>query len=212
MILEILQIDDHFRSEHSYLEEFDECYFCGPYFARRGYSAGEINSLILNLKKSPNKKGAPEWFYKEEAIRKAGYILTCLEKWDKFKGSTWVPIPPSLQREDPLFDTRLEDILKIAKLSDYRILVESTSNIKPSHQSASGERLTPDEHYKHYRINDSLREPRPSSIVVFDDLIVTGAHFKAMKRILNEAYPNIKIMGLFIGRREVSNDTEDIDW
>jgi predicted amidophosphoribosyltransferase len=41
----------------------------------------------------------------------------------------------------------------------------------------------------------------PSSVAIVDDVLTTGAHFKAMKRILMERFPEARIVGLFLARR-----------
>ena len=35
-------------------------------------------------------------------------------------------------------------------------------------------------------------------IIIFDDVLTKGSHFKAMQKILNLQYPQIPIVGLFI--------------
>ena len=80
---------------------------------------------------------------------------------------------------------------------DFRELV----NIKASREAAhkGGERLTPKEHYENFKINSALIHPPPLKIVVFDDVITTGASFKGIKKIL-ENYSSAKIIGIFIAR------------
>jgi predicted amidophosphoribosyltransferase len=55
--------------------------------------------------------------------------------------------------------------------------------------------------YNNYEIVQPLADPSPSQIAVVDDLLTTGAHFKAMKKILTETYPDIQVFGIFIARR-----------
>jgi hypoxanthine-guanine phosphoribosyltransferase len=40
-----------------------------------------------------------------------------------------------------------------------------------------------------------------TSLVVVDDVLTTGAHFKAMQRILNERFPDVSLIGVFVARR-----------
>lgn len=62
-------------------------------------------------------------------------------------------------------------------------------------------RLGPDELYQLYEIDRELSEPTPTSLVVVDDVLTTGAHFKAMKRILNMTFPDVPLIGVFVARR-----------
>lgn len=45
----------------------------------------------------------------------------------------------------------------------------------------------------------SLNKAR-SAIVVFDDVLTAGSHFRAMKNVILKNRRNIKIIGLFIAR------------
>ena len=72
-------------------------------------------------------------------------------------------------------------------------------------------RLNPDDLKECYEIDENLIEPPPNNIILFDDVITTGSHFKAAKNILNEIFPNTIILGLFIARRVPNTiDIEDI--
>jgi predicted amidophosphoribosyltransferase len=55
--------------------------------------------------------------------------------------------------------------------------------------------------YQNYEIDESLIEPIPSRIAVVDDVLTTGAHFRTMKRILQETFPEAQVIGLFLARR-----------
>jgi predicted amidophosphoribosyltransferase len=55
--------------------------------------------------------------------------------------------------------------------------------------------------YNNYTIADELVDPVPSLIAVVDDVLTTGAHFKAMKRILIETFPDVSVVGVFLARR-----------
>ena len=49
--------------------------------------------------------------------------------------------------------------------------------------------------------SENLIEPPPTYVIVVDDVVTTGLHFKAMKRILRQVFPNIPIVGYFVARR-----------
>ena len=52
-----------------------------------------------------------------------------------------------------------------------------------------------------YRIDDALATPRPESIAIVDDVLTTGAHFRAASSLLPARFPTVEIVGLFIARR-----------
>jgi hypothetical protein len=49
-------------------------------------------------------------------------------------------------------------------------------------------------------------KPAPEKLVVFDDLLTTGCHFKAIAQILGERFPNKHVVGPFIARRAPDSD------
>ena len=52
--------------------------------------------------------------------------------------------------------------------------------------------------YANYRIVEAVKEPAPSVIPIVDGVLTTGAHFKAVQRILSEIYPRVKPYGVFL--------------
>lgn len=43
--------------------------------------------------------------------------------------------------------------------------------------------------------------PEPGMVAVADDLLTSGAHFRAAKRVLTWRFAGIKVVGLFLARR-----------
>jgi hypothetical protein len=84
-------------------------------------------------------------------------------------------------------------------IGDGRELVLQRQTIRAAHESTA--RPSPDEIAAHYVIDERCVEPTPSVIGVFDDLLTTGAHFVAIKRILSERFPGVPVLGLFVVRR-----------
>ena len=103
-------IDDLTRPDHFHLGAGDECYFFGEYVSGRGYQYSPTNQLLMNLKKAPDRRGLPEWRYKEDAIRQvaAAFRYALGDSLDRL---TFVPVPPSKARDDPLYDDRLTRVI-----------------------------------------------------------------------------------------------------
>ena len=100
-------VDKLTRPDHYYLAEDDQCAFIGEYTARAGYQHSETNQLILNLKKGMDRRGRPEWRYKEAAIKEVERALEAvLSDW-ALNDCTFVPMPPSKTRDDPAYDDRM---------------------------------------------------------------------------------------------------------
>ena len=52
----LTKIDELTRPDHWYLDENDPCFFLGEYTARMGFVYSETNNLILNFKKSMDRR------------------------------------------------------------------------------------------------------------------------------------------------------------
>jgi hypothetical protein len=109
--LTLQKIDDSLLQEHICLSSDDKCYFFGEYTGRQGYSHSEMNQLIFNFKKPMEKKGKADWHYKEKEIVKIAELLLSIKAWPKLREYTWVPMPPSRVKVDPVYDDRLLRVL-----------------------------------------------------------------------------------------------------
>jgi len=152
-----------------------------------------------------DRSGTPEWKYKGLAIRICAHAFATALKAFEIDTMTFVPVPPSKIESDPLYDNRLVRMLEIAHQFcgglDIRKCVEQTENLLPSHLRE--DRLTPSEIVGVYRFRKRLSKPLPTKIAIVDDVLTTGAHFKAMETKLLDQYPRVNVVGLFLARREV---------
>jgi hypothetical protein len=197
----LTRIDDLTFPDHYRLEATDECYFVGEYTARAGYSHSATNDLIHNLKKGMERKDRPEWRYKTWAITTAASQLRTSLNPDYLRVATFVPVPPCRAKGDPLHDDRMVQILQQLGVGvDARELVVQVESYDPSH-GAANVRPGPEELYQNYRSDRGCIRPAPTSIAVIDDVLTTGAHYKAMQRILNETFPEVPLIGVFLARR-----------
>ena len=108
----LTKIDDLARPDHFYLTTDDECYFLGEYTARKGYAFSATNHLILNFKKSMDKRATTQWRYKEKAIDEAAAAFRAALNKELLDHATLVPIPPSKSKNDALYDDRLVQMLR----------------------------------------------------------------------------------------------------
>ena len=206
----LTEVDDLTRPDHGYLAEDDVCYFIGEYTARQGYAYSATNQVF---KETMDRRGRPEWRYKEQAIRTAAAAFRAALDPEALEGLTFVPIPPSKARDDPLYDDRLTRMLGAIRAEqqlDVRELIVQTVSTDTVHHADV--RLRPDEIEALYRIDEALTEPVPQFIAVVDDILTTGAHFRASKSVLTGRLPAAVVVGLFIARRVPNTpDLEDFD-
>lgn len=207
----LLKIDELTVDEHIFLTlELDECYYLFNYTARKGFSYSECNSLISNLKKKPTTANSQGYHYKAQAIIKVAKLFRDIFDDEVINSVTFVPIPPSKIAGHPDYDDRMIQILNKAfedKNADIREIVEQISSTEAAH--LSDVRPTINEIKNNFKINENLADNISKTVFVVDDVLTTGAHFKAMKRFLKDRFPNINIIGIFICRREIEDENID---
>ncbi len=205
----LTKIDDLTREDHSYLTEDDTCYYLGEYTARAGYAFSYTNDLILNFKKSMDRREKPEWRYKEWAINAAAAAFHAALDDRAFARMTFVPVPPSKAKDHEMYDDRVfRMLLKIRPNPqlDVRELLVQTQSTDAFHET--DQRPSPEGLEALYEIDDSQASRQPiESLAVVDDLLTTGAHFRAAETVLSARFPGTEIIGLFIARR--APDTSD---
>lgn len=191
----------------------DECYFLGEYTARKGYAFSATNQLILNFKKSMDKRATAQWRYKEKAIEEAAAAFRAALNSEWLDGATLVPIPPSKSKSDALYDDRVVRMVRGIRAQpalDVRELVLQRASTVAVHDQA--DRPTPEQIQANYAIDPALRDPDPQVIGLFDDVLTTGAHFRAACAALRQSFRNVKVVGLFIARRvPEATDIEDFE-
>jgi hypothetical protein len=198
----LTEIDDLTRPDHYYLSPGDRCLFLGEYTARKGFSFSATNQVVLNFKKSVDRRGRPEWQHKERTIREVAQAFASAIKESWLVAVTLVPIPPSKKKDDPLYDDRMRRMLEAIPATqalDIRELINQQHTMEAAHDADV--RPGPDEIADCYQVDEGLCEPAPKVIVLFDDVITTGAHFVAARRVLQARFPGTQVFGFFIARR-----------
>jgi predicted amidophosphoribosyltransferase len=185
-------------AEHRYLEADDLCFYLGEYTTGKGFEHSDVNNWITNLKKCPTLRHQSQYYYKEKAIEIAGKALSGLNY--QRSQCIWVPIPPSSTRSSPKYDDRLLQILLRTDLPpEHRVLdlLQLTESHDPWHLGRSnGDYHTLVDHMSLVEQDIS----QPDFFIVLDDVITSGAHFKASKEILLSRHPTTRIIGLFLAR------------
>jgi hypothetical protein len=200
--LRLTKIDDLARPDHFYLTAADDCYFLGEYTARKNSAFSATNRLILNFKKTMDRQGKPEWPWKERALREAAAAFRTALNSDYLNTATLVPVPPSKAKTDPLYDDRMPRMLRAIRPQppvDIRELILQTASSEAAHDQAV--RPRPDEIVARYQVDPGLQLPPPQAIAICDDVLTTGAHYRAAHTVLQQAFPGVRIIGLFIARR-----------
>ena len=115
---------------------------------------------------------------------------------------TWVPVPPSKAKGHPMYDDRILRVLQVMGSGlqiDLREMIQQTESLNAAHEI--DEHRDPEKFIRVYYIDENICEPPPKFINVVDDVLTTGAHFKAAKELLLSRFPDAIVQGVFIARR-----------
>jgi hypothetical protein len=55
--------------------------------------------------------------------------------------------------------------------------------------------------FRRTAIDQTLLNRKPQNIALVDDVLTTGAHFRAACAVVKQVFPDVPIVGLFIARR-----------
>lgn len=204
----ILKIDELTINDHCFLTlGEDQCWYLFNYTAHEGFTYSVPNSLISNLKKPVDQKNLPHYAHKLKAIRTvAGYFSKI-----NFSKFTIVPIPPSKNKADPLYDDRMLQIIQQAFQQDNNVDVRELVLQKNSKIASHISKIRPTikELQDNLLIDSKLSVNLKDNILLVDDVLTTGAHFIAIKRLLKKEFPEITVKGLFICRRALEDSNKD---
>jgi hypothetical protein len=206
-LLRLSKIDPQNRGDHSQLDVSDDghVFFWREYTARKDYTFSETNSRIKNFKITPAAKRAnpQRSHHKERALNLlAGEVASLIIPTVVQHAGTIVPIPPSKLPGDPGHDDRIMRLLQKAcanQAVDIRQILIHTQNAGADHEGTT--RLSFTERLQLTSIDAGLLKPTPKWVVVFDDVITNGTHYKVAKQLLASAWPGVPVTGVFIARR-----------
>ncbi len=197
------KIDSVTVSEHFFLEESDACFYVWEYTPRKGYAAGPTNQFIKNLKIKPGEiaRSSSRRRYKETAIDHAADALRTLLGRETAEGDySFVPVPCSKAVGHPEHDVRLHEVLRRAFggwRADVQPILQVRNSARADHEST--DRMSYDVLLDITEINPPAAKLGPT-IVVVDDVLNSGKHFKVAKTLLSNAYPDAAILGIFLAR------------
>ena len=187
-------IDDLTLGDHSLLLPGDVCHFLGEYTARKGFAYSATNRLILDFKTSMSYVTREALIFKLAAIDTAAAVLRGAIHPNVLDQLVFVPMPPSKARGEVGYDDRLVRMLRAVRPGrplDVRELLVQTRTVEPSHRRSARPHVS--EIAALYRIDEAL--------AVVDDLLTSGAHFRAAKLVLTRRFPDTEVVGLFLARR-----------
>ena len=209
------KIDESTVGQHFSLRDGDQCYYIWEYTAGKRYDFSPTNQLISNLKIKPSQiaKSPNRNYYKEQAINHAAAGLRHFLRRDYAEQRmTFVPVPGSKAAGDPDHDERLLQVLQRALQgwsADIRPMLELTQSTPADHESA--DRLSYEELLAISRLNNPSGQPLRPIVVVVDDVLNSGKHFKIAQELITAQFANVEIRGLFLARCIRDDPIQDFD-
>lgn len=209
----LTQIDDVNRGDHYFLDADDRCFFFGEYFSGKGFSGGPTNQLIHNFKIKPSilTANSARRRYKDEAIREIASGLRKAIPADLLPGMTFVPIPPSkIPGHVDYCDRSLRSLMTaFGGLGvDIRELLVQTASADADHES--NDRISIEDLSDIVAVDQaSLQKSVRETVVLFDDVLTSGKHFKVCCRKIRAILPAQNIIGIFVARCVHPNPFED---
>src|SRR5581483_74986 len=122
------------------------------------------------------------------------------------------PLPGSKVSGDPDHDDRMLKVLQDAFQGwavDIRPVLELTQSTPADHESTA--RLSYEELLAITRLNDPSGEASRPVVVIVDDVLTSGKHFKVGQTLISAQYGNVDIRGLFLARciRDINAAAEE---
>lgn len=200
----LFKVDVNLIPNHNELEENDVCYYLIDYTPNLGFQGSQNNDDIINFKKCPTLKDQDQYKYKIRSISKfASYITEAFKNHPGVMNShSWIPIPPSKAIGDPKYDDRMVKLLNEVPILEKHNIIELIYTIH-SHNSShtSNQRHSKSQLKKFFSIDQSLLDNCKKDIVLIDDVLTNGTHFKACCELIINFIPDARIKGLFLARR-----------
>jgi hypothetical protein len=178
-------------ADHAYLEASDECYFLWEYCAN--LEDDPTTRLIRDFKLKPGMRTS----HKATAMHQAAAALSAVipDAWRR--QAVFVPLPPSKSAGHAEYDERLLKLLRWVQpgLTNIEGLLQTRTD-----SAALQKGISPLERAANMIVTSEGRTPLPKTLILVDDVVTSGAHFKAACIVLNRAFRPQKIIGLFLAR------------
>ncbi len=190
-------------SVHTRLTADDDCYYLFEYVSHKGPAFSRTNALIADLKIKPCDAAKDSENRKGQAIDRCAAALRSALEPSWVRGTTFVPIPSSKTPDHPDYDDRMERICAgLGPAADVRPLLRQGYSLPAAHEAAKGERPSVDVLFRVLAVDEALLAPPIRHIVLVDDVLTSGTHYRAAHQRLRVQFPDTPISGLFIARRK----------
>jgi len=172
-------------------------YFCrqrfkGPWFT------SYANMLVKNLKFVGPATG-PKHRAKMDSCSQMARELTALHRTLNFPNTAFAFVPGSKQRGHPEFDTRFDYVGAHLTSGAFRVtepIVTSLSHDAVHSDEDNYEERDPAVIRQHLEWR-GFGENVPDNVILVDDVITSGGHFRACVEMIRENHPTTNVVGAF---------------
>ena len=181
-----------------YIREDDTCIYAREYKAGQGYAAGETNQLILNFKKSPTARNTNQWPHRDRGVKQFATEVSAM--FGQNSAAAITGVPSSKTKNDPEYTNRFEDAFAHLLTLKPNLIVEWPIDIAVSVQPAHGGGSRRPNEIKANYVWRGFQHGTPEVLVLCDDVVTTGSHFRAASDFLRENGFVGKVVGIFWAR------------
>jgi hypothetical protein len=180
-----------------HLTDEDICYYFMEHTVG-GYSASPSNDKISNLKKPMRARGTGQWPHKQRAIQQFITDLESINFKDDHDEMMVVPGITSKPRAHDEWDERIDQVAQgfVDRFSHLKIgkIIDTRDAVIPANHGGNRDMTF----IKENTIWDGNCPETSNTIIIVDDVLTTGSHFRAWKEFILENCPNInKVIGVF---------------
>lgn len=187
------------------LARTDSCFYYYDHVPG-GYSMSRANQLMFNLKKPMDRRGMPDWHYKAEAIDEFSRDLAAFVDSLGFRearvSAILAAMPPSKCRDSEEYDDRIVQVVeKASRLSrtDWADPFDVLQDMQPAHLGGTRDECIL---ASNMGLNlDARKIPQHGICILVDDMFTSGAHYVACRRTMENAFPDVRIIGAFWAKR-----------
>jgi predicted amidophosphoribosyltransferase len=195
--------------DHVFLTDEDECYYFGNYSPGKSFKHSETNQTIFNLKKPMSAKGKHEWKYKTQSIDKIGKNIAANLTRALLPDVVLVPIPPSKPPSHPEFDDRIERVVNFAAPFQGANVLRTLVARDPMHNGQNQRSV--ESIYQSLEFVENPETLIRGVCILVDDVLTTGASFRACKQKLLELDGVNRVIGFFGARCAWEKQIFDLD-
>lgn len=195
------------RENRVALTEDDRCYYYMTYNPFSDLLTNDEKQTITNIKISPEElqKTPSRAYWKNQSIREVAQWLTqTLKKHTALIDYLWLPAPSSKTKNDAHYDDRLQQILTRVnqqipafKWFDALYVKKTVEKSRQSNQRNVQQKLG------NLTIDKGFVQALPlphKKVVVFDDVLTSGATYKAAQLKIKSVDASIDVIGIFIAK------------